>query len=408
VVLDLAARRLAAIEEIGDGRQLVRWFPARAATAALTPPEASVAELVRSRLGTGATVPVGELSLGDDEAAARWWKRFEADVVGEGRSLGLLRRRWPTGVRLLLAAGLLVPAGFSALALESGDALQRLAGETGEGTDLGGGTAIALVAWVLVLVVADRRLRAWVTTAAGAAATSRWLGARAFLAGQPGLAEAPPAAVVVRGRHLAAAVALGVAPVASQRLPIGPQRDDVAWVQRGGLWREVTISYPRARRSGGLAVTLVGAALRLGGCLFGLWCYVWFLSNIGRAILDSLGGDSGLPVAVPLIGGALIVGLPTAGALFGLVVAVRAGSELVWGLTDVGGHHELVGPVLRAPTTRDDDGRRVPSGFLAVDDGRSDELVALYCPRLDARPGQRVRIVSTPRLRIVRRAEILG
>ncbi|MEZ5262554.1 MAG: hypothetical protein R2755_12460 [Acidimicrobiales bacterium] len=88
VVLDLAARRLVAIEEIGDGRQLVRWFPARAATAALTPPEASVAELVRSRLGTGATVPVGELSLGDDEAAARWWKRFEADVVGEVAASG--------------------------------------------------------------------------------------------------------------------------------------------------------------------------------------------------------------------------------------------------------------------------------------------------------------------------------
>lgn len=64
--------------------------------------------------------------------------------------------------------------------------------------------------------------------------------------------------------------------------------------------------------------------------------------------------------------------------------------------------------MLRAPTGRDDEGRRIPSGFLAVDDGRSDGLTALFRPALGARQGKVVHVVVTRRLRLVRSARIIG
>ncbi|MCC6433734.1 MAG: DUF2207 domain-containing protein [Acidimicrobiales bacterium] len=408
VVLDLAARRLVAVEEIGDGRQLVRYFPQRAAAVSLDPVEATVLELIRGRLGPAGTVPVGELSLGDETAASRWWKRFDAEVVAEGRRLGLLRRRWPTGARLAMALGLLVPAVFAALAVESGDAVQRLAGATGDGTDLGGGSAVALFGYVALLAFANSRLRAWVTTPLGDTAAARWLGARTFFAEQPGLAEAPPAAVVVRGRHLAAAVALGVAPVAAQRLPIGPQRDDVAWVQRGGLWREVTIRYPPGRRrSVGLELAILWSLAQLAAGLLGVWADSWFVRTIGVALLDAVRSNDAMPWALRIGLPAVFLIVPTGFAAASALLALRSVRDLAGGLADLGHTTELVGPVLRAPTAVDDEGHRAPTGFLAVDDGRSDELLGVYCPKLGARQGQRVRLVITPRLGVVRHGEIL-
>ena len=266
VVLDLATRRTLALDDIGDGRLLIRQFPQRAERrqARQGAVEELVLDLIRERSGDGTTVPVGELSFGAGSEADAWWGRFTAAVIKEAAAAGWLRKRWPRFVQGAMAAGLAVPALLFGAGIEADDAVKRLAGDTSESAELGGGLLVGGFCWAAILVLGASRLRSWVTTAKGTDELRTWLGLRAFLANQPALAEEPPAAVIVRGRHLAAAVAMGVGHEAAARLPIGPQRDDVAWVRRGGLWREVTIDYPEHRgRNRGPLLTLLWSLVKV-------------------------------------------------------------------------------------------------------------------------------------------------
>ena len=59
------------------------------------------------------------------------------------------------------------------------------------------------------------------------------------------LADLPPAAVQLWGRHFAYAGVMGVAPTAVALLPFGTEDDNGAWSRFGGRWRRVRVRYPR-------------------------------------------------------------------------------------------------------------------------------------------------------------------
>lgn len=408
VLLDLAARRTLSLDDVGDGRLLIRQFPQRSARREHGAAEELVLDLVRERSGDGTTVPVGELSFGAGPAAEAWWKTFSAAVLKEGVSAGLLRKRWPRFVQGAMALGLAIPALLLAAGIEADDAVKRLAGDTSESSELGGGFSVGAVAWLAILVFASSRLRSWVTTAKGSAELRTWLGLREFLADQPALAEEPPAAVVVRGRHLAAAVALGVGHEAAARLPIGPQRDDVAWVRRGGLWREVTIDYPgRRKRSVGPLGTLLWSLAKLGLAAAALGLYALLLTTFAGVLFDAV-GDPEVPSLLRFGLPGVVIGVPSLVALMALGVGLRAAVDAVGSAADLGHTVTIEGEVLRMPFETNSDGQVVASGFVAVDDGRSVRLEGYYCPTLQVSQGQRVRLEVTPRLGFVKRADALA
>ncbi len=75
--------------------------------------------------------------------------------------------------------------------------------------------------------------------------TARCLALRAHLRENEQLADLPPAAVQLWGRHFAYAGVMGVARTAVALLPFGTEDDNGAWSRFGGRWRRVHVRYPR-------------------------------------------------------------------------------------------------------------------------------------------------------------------
>lgn len=238
-LVDLAARRIVALEQIGDGDHLVRLrSTGTGARERLNAYETQVVDLVRDHV-VGGTVPARELSLGYGETAEKWWKRFRQSVIDDARDSGLARRRFSPLQAALLVATLVVPFAIAGAGLEVYGAAQRAAGDD---FDTGGGLVVAGVVWLLMVGIGARRLRGWRDTTAGSEAAARWLGVRAFLRHDDAFRDTPPAGVAIWERVLAYGAGLGVAYATVAALPIGPTRNDEGWSPyRRGLWREVRI-----------------------------------------------------------------------------------------------------------------------------------------------------------------------
>lgn len=411
-LLDLAARRHLAIDQVAPDTYLCRLHAHRSGTGQLTPYEAKVLDLVRAKATKEGTVAIRELSLGRAELADSWWKSFAKLVVDDARHRGLVRRRWGRLPALLLSATLVIPLVFGGAAVEVLGAVARAGGSTAESDEAGSGLVMAGFLWVAVVVLGAAKLRAWRETDAGRTAAAHWLGVREHVRSTDLLISAPPAAVAVWDRHLAYGVALGACPAAAQAVPIGPQRDDEAWSAYGGLWREVAIEYPRRSYEGEAPVkaTLLGVGWSALAGLVG-FVLVRAAGPMLFDIIDTVVTESG-PAwlgLVVFVGVAFGLGVPFiwCGAKLakGLVTLARAVPDLA--STPV----SFEGQVLRVPwgwKSVGDSRRWEPTGFTAVDDGRRDEVRALRFYRPDVAEGSVVRVTITPRMRHVTSCEVLA
>lgn len=140
-LLDLAARGVVAVEEIGPELSLVRL---RKDPGGLRPYERLVYDHVRA-LAVDGVVATGALAEGSRDLR-RWWKSFRRKVIVEAREQGLSRPRWSRGHALLLGAAAVVPAAAIGIAAGAGDA----------GADHNGGPGAAIVSFALLVMLMGR------------------------------------------------------------------------------------------------------------------------------------------------------------------------------------------------------------------------------------------------------------
>jgi hypothetical protein len=403
-LVDLAARGHIAIEAIGDGENLVRIR----AHARDQPNdyERRVLALVHDRASQG-TVPAHELSLGYGDTAEAWWKRFRGAVIDHARELGLTRRRFSHAQVWLLAGALLAPFAVAGVGLEFYGRAQRAAGRD---FDSGAGLMIAGFVWLAVVVFGGRRLRGWRETPAGSAAAARWLGVANYLRANESFRDTPPAGVAIWDRVLAYGTALGVAYATAAALPIGPTRDDAGWSPQQGLWREVRIEYPRRFAYGDAPKRAVVVSL------FVLVAASATLVVVARgllpAVLDGVdeltkkeNGPGRWLFAVVVI----VFSVPLAYLTFQVVRRI----VILWrAIPDLRQTNTFDGYVVRVPWHYESDsngnGQWEPTGYVAVDDGSSDEIRAVRYQNDGVNEGQRVRVTLTPRLRHVTHMEVVG
>ncbi|HLQ61502.1 MAG TPA: hypothetical protein VK131_06540, partial [Candidatus Acidoferrales bacterium] len=252
-LLDLAARRLVAIEEAGPGAYGCRL--GSRPPAALSAYESRVFELLRRQGSDGGLVPAQALTTGPAEQARGWLRGFEGEVVAEARGAGLCEPRWPPGLMMALAGAAL---GALALAVSSGSSdhpsnLQMVAIGTS-----------ALALFVLARAFSDKLQ---IVTRTGLPAQARWLALRRYLHDDEVFAGLPPTAVALRDRYLAYGAALGVAAAAVRAIPMGAENDRRAWTNYGGRWQQVAVTYPRGWPPGWGATPrgAAAAALKVGG-----------------------------------------------------------------------------------------------------------------------------------------------
>lgn len=386
-LLDLAARKVLAIDGAGPDRFVVRLRPAQA-TQQLMPYEDQVLGHIRRLAAADGTVACEALTTGPEGESARWWKTFEAAVVKDARDRGLSRSRWSRWMLAVLTGTALAPAVLIALALVA------LPPQHGGKDDNPIGAFLGLTAMVWVpLSAVPRKLRAERDTPAGQAAGARWLGLRQQLSEDRSFGEAPPAAVAIWDRYLAYGAAMGVAAAAVRALPLGSESDTVAWSHYGGQWRTVRINYPKRVPPGWgrhpALATVVGAA-SLGAGLFVARIFFPTMLDTASRLVQSIKGHGVRPL--DFLGLALL-GIPTAVAA---VWIVRSAGMLIAAVPDLFVRCEVAGIVLRI---RPHEKRP----YLAVDDGTLPRVRAwlveptvLYGAALSQ--GDTVRATVSPRL----------
>ena len=386
-LIDLAARRIVAIEGVGGDRFVIRLRP-NASTAGLTFYEQQVLAHVRGLASPDGTVPGEALTTGPEGDSDAWWKRFQASVVEDARNRGLSRGRWSRWMLVVLGAVALVPAALAALALVTAPPDDGAEEENPIGAFIG---ATALV-WFPLMAV-PRKLRAERETPAGKEAAARWLGLREHLDATGGFAEAPPAAVVIWDRFLSYGAALGVAGGAVRALPLGSESDTEAWTAEGGHWRVVHIDYPRRIPPGWGRPPLLATVIGLAGLIGGLFVARIFFPLMADSLSDLFGatGDAGFqPVnLIPIA----ILAVPT---VVPAVLIVRSAVMLAAAVPDLFVTREVEGEVLRIR-------RHEKVSYLAVDEGTSARVRAWIVapPVLDAAglgQGSRCSATVTPRL----------
>ncbi|HWC10004.1 MAG TPA: hypothetical protein VG455_02165, partial [Acidimicrobiales bacterium] len=360
-LLDLAARRLVAIEQVGE-RTLVRVRPdpERGSDAKLEPYERMVLDHVVGHATEG-VVPADALTTGPEEEARGWWRSFRRSVERDGRRRGLSRRRWSPAARLTLSVSAL------AVAVLVGVAATTLPDDPDDSDDdpLGAGIA-ALVLTAGALLGAVEALNGQRETPAGREAAARWLGLRTLLAEDPLFAEYPPAGVAIWDRLLAYGAAMGVAHGAVRALPLGSERDDEAWSPVGGHWRVVRIRYPRFVPPGygrhpGLVVLL--GLFQLALAILALPAATAAADGLREVVVD-FSADDTVPTA---FGVGVSVFLAVVVALAALLAARGAAMALA-GIVDlVSERRRAEGRVLRVRRRGRDDR---PRWYVAVDPGR--------------------------------------
>jgi hypothetical protein len=352
VLVDLAARRYVEFHQVGDDPLATTVRVLRPAGPELTAYERRVLDRVVEVAGTG-VAPLTALPSRDRRQAWRWRDALRDEVRQSARAAGLSAppRRWLVWVAAALAyvAG---PALYLLVVAIIG-VRWPLVGSASGFDDLAGPlvTWVVLAPWPLfVLAVAyplpDRDLPA------GRLAASRWLGLRAYLRLYGDFAATPPAAVTLWERYLAYAVAVDAAPLCAAVVNLNLGDRDRVWSSFGGVWHRVSVRHPVLRnRVGGLELAL----LLLG--LPGL-CLVGFV--VAEAIRRPLG-----PVTV--IAGA-VLGVAASLAIARAAVdrrPVTVTGQVVWIADRQRSRH---------------DHRRILSSYLAVDDGRDNDLTAWITP----------------------------
>jgi hypothetical protein len=315
-VVDLAARGWIHLEQIAPGEVLCRFAHQPPTGDVLREHERQALDLLRSRAVDG-VVPAGALGQGVADEAGQWWNHFVACVAAEGDRAHLVRRVRTSGPTLLefayaglalvlfagaiLAAGLVDDSGLSGLLVTAAIVI-----------GLAGGLAI------------DTGVPRTPLTTDGIYLGSRWITERERVLDLiPD--DVGPAAVVVRGRTLAYACAVGSAPGVAHGLPRGPDSTRMAWVCRAGMWHQVRLYYPvRLPRGWGrpplttilpaLGGVVVSGAVLVAAARPGQWHPAPPFSEDAADFLGSL---------EPLVAGVA------------LVVFLLAVSELARGLWDV-------------------------------------------------------------------------
>ncbi|MEU8247393.1 hypothetical protein [Nonomuraea sp. NPDC048916] len=333
-LLDLAARGIVQIEEIGPELSLVRLRQADG----LNPYEQLVYDHVRS-LSRDGVVATGALAEGARNLKS-WWKDFRKRVIADARRRGLSQARWSRAQLALLTAAAAVPAVVIAVAVTLADAEHE------------GGIGAGLLAF-LGLMALTRRLNRERGTELGARAAAHWLGVRAHLAAGR-FADQPAAAVTIWGRPLAYVAALGLAPHAVRSLPVSVPADDRrAWSDYGGMWHAVEVRYPTRLIWGRKPLHVVGRSLAAG-------FFVGFWTWIGLLVLSAFDLWPGGLVQP----GAFAVGL--------VVAAVPVARALL------GGHGWVEGQIIRLRRQRSGGNDEQPKyvHWCAIDEGTSRELKA--------------------------------
>jgi Predicted membrane protein (DUF2207) C-terminal domain len=402
-LVDLAARRHVAIEQIGGGDNLVRLRAS--GKDSLNEYEQQVLALVRSKAENG-TVPAHELSLGYGDQAERWWKTFRASVIDHARELDLTRHRFSRAQQLLLAGTLVAPFAVAGVGFEVYGAAQRAAGKS---FDTGGGFAFAGILWLAMLAVGRSRLRGWRDTPAGSNAAARWLGVADYLRANESFRDTPPGGVAIWDRLLAYGTALGVAFATAAALPIGPTRDDDGWSPQRGLWREVRIEYPRRFGYGDAPARAIAVSLAVLGAAAA--ALVWVARIVLPAVIDAVdeltkreNGPGRWIFALVIV----VFGVP----LSYLAAQIVRRLVILWrAVPDLGRTETFQGYVVRVPwhyqSDGDGGGRWERTGYIAVDDGSSDEVRAVKYADDGIREGQTVRVTLTPRMRHVTHMEVV-
>lgn len=348
-ILDLAARRFVEFRLTGH-RVAVHIGPDY--PTGLTPYEQKVFDRLRDGV-VGVAIPTDKLDFGDLSKVA----------LQEARDAGLSQLRFDRRTLVWLASGALA----AALAV-------------GGSIFWGTGNASAIVAGFLVLLAlgglaaAGQRMQ---HSAAGVEAAQHWLGVRAFMRSHTSFAEQPPTTIDKWVRYMAYGSALGVTHGA--RLEIGGGERDLRWSNQVGGWRRVRVDYPRGwdRYGRSMPDLLRQAGLRLvAGALLLLFWRV-----------------------PPLL-------ITTVGLLLGLYLVLRALYLLVRTLLDLAMTQTVRGEVLWRETWRPSRFSpkrelyvwRVPRvHYLAVDDGRSEQLTAWALPLPSSiAPGSIVRFKAYP------------
>lgn len=235
-LLDLVARDLLSLEQVEPGVYLLRVEGRDAQH--LLPYERQVYEAVVAAADHG-TVPVEVLTKELRLQPNTWMRRFRRAVVDDAQARGLVRSRWTSNALVWLPleiAGVMAVIGALGLLLAD-NGLEHL-------------RWAVVVAWAVATVgifapdwLAGRdRQRA---SRDGRRAARQWLVRREAFEADETLEDLPPTAVAVWDRHMAYAVALGVAHRAAAEIPLGDDDGRRAWSSATGRWRRVRITYPR-------------------------------------------------------------------------------------------------------------------------------------------------------------------
>lgn len=364
ILLDLAARGVVDLEEIQPGKTICRLHDGRGD--ALTPAESHVLEAIRDK-AIGGVVPADALTTGTADQSKAWHRALARDVIADAQSAGLTHDRWPKGWLGALGLGIGAIVALVAIAFRVGGdvsdsdvPLAIVAGALAVGTAVVGSAIVGRLGGSL----------AQLPTESGMAAAKRIAGLANQLRDDKALADLPPAAVQLRGRHLAYAAAFGAAPLAVELLPMGTEDDHRAWSRFGGRWRRVRVRYPRRLPPAWGKHPAVALSLAL------FWGAAAVAAIIG---LDALGTAQRpaeiTPDAWQWVGrGALILVAPAALVIiWGFWVLIRA-------VPDLWARRTITGEIVRERRFP----RRVGSNnnpkywyYLAVDDGTGDHVSAL-------------------------------
>ena len=400
-LLDLAARRLVQLDQVGE-RTLLRLNAGSGrrekAAETLQPYERMVLDHVQHHAVDG-IVPAEALTTGPEQEARGWWRQFRRSVERDARDRGLSRKRFSAATRTVLFVTAAVVALFVVVASTT------LPDDPDDPDDDPVGAAVAFGALTAVGLVA---VVEWVNgqrdTPAGREVASRWLGLRTMLAEDPLFAEYPPAGVAIWDRLLAYGATMGVAHGAVRALPLGAERDDEAWTSVGGHWRVVRIRYPRFVPPGyGRHPALVAA---LGLFQLGLAALALPAATAaGDALLDAVGkfsSDQTVPGGARVgvtVGLAVVVALAAALALRGASMALSGGADVVRG------RRRVEGRALRVRRRGTDDH---PRWYVAVDDGTAGRIRAWRTSPGGAVQGSTVAAQVTRALAHVRDFEVVA
>jgi hypothetical protein len=315
-VLDLAARRVVAVEEVGPELSLVRL--GRGEPPDLNPYERMVLDHLRRLATPDGVVATGALAEGNRHIGS-WWKSFTQAVVEEARERGLSQRRWTPWHRTVLS----VAAGIPGLAVAAAFILAP-----NDDDSLFGSLGAGFVVGAMLVALAEK-MNGERATDLGLEVAGRWMGLREHLAGGR-FAEQPAAAVTIWGRPLAYAATLGLAPRAVVSLPIASAADDRrAWSDYGGMWHVVDVRYGRGGGPLGFlfwgrsTLSAVGTAFFAGFAAFMISFFVLMLSTV---LLD-VGPDN--PFAAARWIGFVVAAIPLAMALLDVVSRRSVSGQVV-------------------------------------------------------------------------------